>query len=52
LLADPSAPGEVSFNDNRRIIDEALREADTVLKHYLERIRTTLFSPVRKLAAA
>jgi hypothetical protein len=33
LLADLSAPGEVSFNDNSLIIDEALREADTVLKH-------------------
>jgi hypothetical protein len=52
LLADPSARGEVSFNDNRVIIDEALREADTVLQHYRERIRLTLFSSVRKLAAA
>jgi hypothetical protein len=41
LLADPSAPGEVSFNDNCVIIDEAFREADTVLKHYPGRIRMT-----------
>jgi hypothetical protein len=33
LVADTSAPGEASFNDNSLIIDQALREADTVLKH-------------------
>jgi len=37
LLADPSAPGEVSFNDNCAIIDETLQEADTVLQHDLPR---------------